>query len=85
MTTQIRKTKELASKNLGLCMLGGEHALCESVCTTKGHALGNDAYHKDQDFVWISLDLEEDNPTITELWVGRNICTRSEQQDRITF
>jgi hypothetical protein len=82
---RIRKATEMASENLGLCMLGGEHALCESVRATKGHAPGNDAYHKDQDFVWISSDLEEDNPIITELRDGRNIFTRSEEQDRITF
>jgi len=46
----------MASAHLGLHMLAGEHALCEAVRAAKAKqdGPGTDAYHKDQDFVWIS-------------------------------
>jgi hypothetical protein len=74
-----------ASEHLGLCMLGGEHALCELVRAAKGHALGNDAYNKDQDFVLISSKSEGDNHILMELRIGMNPISRFEQEDKIAF
>ena len=70
----------MASAHLGLHMLAGEHALCEAVCAAKAKqdGPGTDAYHKDQDFVWISSGLEGDDGIITELRIGMDQITRSE-------
>jgi hypothetical protein len=57
---RIRKGTEMASKKLGMHLLAGEHALCESV----REAVGNDAYHRNQDFVWISDDRTKSNKTL---------------------
>ena len=74
----------MASEHLGLHMLAGEHALCEAVhaAKPKQDGLGTDAYHKDQDFIWISSGLEGDDSIITELCIGMDPIACSEQQDR---
>ena len=81
---RIRKATEMASEHLGLQMIAGEHALCEAVRAAKPKRddPGTDAYHKDQDFVWISSALEGDDGIITELRVGMDPISRSEEQDR---
>jgi hypothetical protein len=68
-------------------MLGGEHALCESVrAEKKTSSPGTDLYFKAQDFVWISSDHHGDNGIITELRYGsKKAIVRPEDKDRNAF
>jgi hypothetical protein len=80
---RIRKATEMASEKLGLHMIAGEHALCESIRASKGKSPGNDAHHKDQDLVWISTDSRNNDNILTEVRVGLPVMHRSESHDRI--
>jgi hypothetical protein len=72
----------MSSENLCIHVLGGEHALCEAVRATKGNPPGTDAYHKDQDFVWMSTDSSANDNTITERRAGsKKAMKRSEDDD----
>lgn len=82
---RIQKATKMASESLGLHMLCGEHALCESVRATKGNSPGNDAFHKDQDFVWASSEYNVDNKIITEIRPGKKPIYHEEYQDRTAF
>ena len=83
----------MASENLGIHMLIGEHALCESVRAIKGRmrkssgaATGKDAYHRDQDFVWMSsTDMNGKVGIINTIRKGEKTIRRSETQDRKAF
>ena len=82
---RIRKATEMASDNLGLHMLGGEHALCESVRAAKGQS-GKDAYHRDQDFVWMSsTEMNGEVGIINTIRPGKKTIHRNEDQDRKAF
>jgi hypothetical protein len=74
---RIRRAVAMASDNLGFNMLAGEHALCESI---RGIKSGNDAFHKDQDFLWISKEQGSDC-MITEIRRGRRPIYRAEESD----
>jgi hypothetical protein len=65
-------------------MLAGEHALCETDRPAKGDSSGNDAFHKDQDFVWIS-EYRADESIITEVHRGNKPVYRTEDHDRRAF
>ena len=75
----------MASDNLGIHMLVGEHALCESVHAIKGRmrkssgaATGKDAYHRDQDFVWMSsTDMNGEVGIINTICQGEKTIRRS--------
>jgi hypothetical protein len=75
---RIRTAVGRASDNLGFSLLIGEHALCESI---RGEKAGNDAFHKDQDFLWISEGKGSDG-MITEIRRGRRAIYRTEESDR---
>jgi hypothetical protein len=80
---RIRKAVTMSSEKLGIHELGGEHALCEAVRAAKGNPPGRDAYHKDQDFVWMSTDSSADDNIITEMRAGnKKSMERSEYDDR---
>jgi hypothetical protein len=82
---RISKGVELASESLGIHMLVGEHGLCETVRETKGSAAGHDAFHKDQDFVWIS-DETRNNGKITEIRCNsKKAKYRTEDYDRKAY
>jgi hypothetical protein len=84
---RIRKATEMATEKIGLNMLGGEHALCESVrAEKKTPTPGTDVYFKAQDFVWISSDHHGDNGIISELRYGsKRAILRPEDKDRNAF
>jgi hypothetical protein len=84
---RIRKATEMATEKIGLNMLGGEHALCESVrAEKKTSSPGTDLYFKAQDFVWISSDHHGDNGIITELRYGsKKAIIRPDDKDRNAF
>jgi hypothetical protein len=83
---RLRKATKMATKHLGIHMLGGEHALCESVRAGKGNDPGQDAYHRDQDFVWISsYEKNGDVGIINDLRPGKRTIRRNEDQDRKAF
>jgi hypothetical protein len=63
---RIRKATQMASENLSLTLLAGEHTLCESAhaawacasaCAAKARVKkdtsGKDGYQREQDFFWI--------------------------------
>jgi hypothetical protein len=82
--TQILKATEMASDCLGLHMLAGKHALCETVCAAKGDSSGNDAFHKDQDFVWIS-EYRAVKSIITKVHSGENPVYGTEDDNHSVF
>jgi hypothetical protein len=82
---RIRKVTEMASENLGLHMIAGEHALCEAIRASKGKSPGNDAHHKDQDLLWVSTDSTNNDNILTELRVGMEPILHSESYDRISM
>ena len=71
----------MASENLGVLMIAGEHTLCESIWASKGKSPGNDAHHKDQDLVWVSTDSTNNDNILTELQVGMEPILHSESYD----
>jgi hypothetical protein len=80
---RIRKAVTMSSENLGIHVLGGEHALCEAVRAAKGNPPGTDAYHKDQDFVWKPTDSSVHDNILTEMHAGnKKPMKRSEDDDR---
>jgi hypothetical protein len=82
---RISKGVELASESLGIPVLVGEHGLCETVRETKGNKAGHDAFHKDQDFVWIAQE-NRNNGIISEFRrEDKKPMYRSEDQDRHAF
>ena len=79
---RIRKGTEMASKKLGLHLIAGKHALCESV----RDSVGNDAYHRTQDFVWISDARTKNNKTLMEIRSGNEeVLHRTERDDLDAF
>ena len=79
---RIQKATEMASDNLGLLMIAGEHLLCEAIRASKRKSPGNDAHHKDQDLVWVSTDSTKNENVITELRVGMEPILCSESYDQ---
>jgi hypothetical protein len=88
---RIIKGVELASESLGLTMLVGEHGLCEFVRETNEKKNNNkskgglDAFHRDQDFVWISENNREDGKISEIRSDTRKWKYRTEKQDRKAF
>jgi hypothetical protein len=78
---RIRKATARISENLGHNLLGGEHGLCEAMRAFKENRPGNDGYHRDQDFVWISTDYECEESIIMEVIKGRATKYRKEEDD----
>jgi hypothetical protein len=87
----------MASENLSLTLLAGEHALCESAraaraCASarvakarvKKDTSGKDGYQREQDFFWIpsTKNNGEDMCVINYLRHGKKIVSRSEERDR---
>jgi hypothetical protein len=87
----------MASENLSLTLLAGEHALCESAraaraCASaraakaivKKDTSGKDGYQREQDFFWIpsTKNNGEDMCVINYLHHGKKIVSRSEERDR---
>jgi hypothetical protein len=81
MKERIRKAVSMSSENLCIHVLGGEHALCKAVRATKGNPPGTDAYHKDQDFVWMSTDSSANDNTITERRAGSKKAMKRSKDD----
>ena len=90
---RIIKGVELASESLGLTMLVGEHGLCEFVRETSEKKKKNntkskgglDAFHRDQDFVWMSEKNREDGKISEMRSNTRKRKYRTEDQDRKAF
>jgi hypothetical protein len=79
---RIQKATARISEKLGQNLLGGEHGLCEAIRALKENAPGNDAFHRDQDFVWISTDYNCEESIITEVIKGKVTKYRTEKDDR---
>ena len=65
-------------------MLGGEHGLCEAMRALKESRPGNDGFHRDQDFVWISMECECEESIINEVMKGKTIKYRKEEDDDLS-
>jgi hypothetical protein len=78
---RIRKATARVSEKLGLNLLGGEHGLCEAMRALKESRPGNDGFHRDQDFVWISMECECEESIINEVTKGKTIKYRKEEDD----
>jgi hypothetical protein len=82
---RISKGVELASESLGISVLVGEHGLCETVRERKGKKAGHDAFHRQQDFVWIAQD-DRKSGKISEMRHGNKMPKyRLEEDDRDAF
>jgi hypothetical protein len=85
---RIIKGVQYASESLGISMLVGEHGLCEFVRGKKegnNKNEGNDAFHRHQDFVWISESDMKDG-RISEIRCDtQKLKYRTEDLDRNAF